>query len=104
MNKKFKNTISLLFLFVFLFPGIIKLEHRHKDVNQSVSGGLSIRDYHKRCVICNLEFSVFISSDKINENQKSIFSERYLNSYHSGFFTNTPQFSFSLRAPPAGQV
>jgi hypothetical protein len=101
MSKNFKNIISLLFLFVFLLPGIIKLEHHHTDVNQSVSEGQSYRAYHEKCVICNFEFSVFITSARINENQKNILSERYINSYNSEFFNNTSQFSFLLRAPPA---
>lgn len=104
MNKNFKNIISLLFLSVFLLPGIIKLEHHHTDDNQSVSGEKSYRDYHKKCVICNFEFSVFIPTDRILENQKNIISERYNNSYNSEYFTNSSSFSFLLRAPPAGQI
>ena len=104
MIRKFKNITSLLLLSVFLLPSLVKIEHHQdhgvtKAINEEIYNVL-----HKKCVICNFEFSVFLTSIENIDLQKENPLDRYCNSYNSRYNSNQSQLSFLLRAPPSRQI
>jgi hypothetical protein len=102
--RKFKNIASLLLLLVFVFPGIVKLEHHHEHFVCKAKNGQHYHAYHENCAVCNFEFSVF-SSDFENivlQNEQPV--DKYFNNYRLGKTSNLLKYSFSLRAPPVKQI
>jgi hypothetical protein len=104
MNIRFKHIISLLLLFVFIFPAIVKLEHKHHHVEYKVINEKHSVVFKDKCPICNFEFSVFLSTCNIIELPNDDPLDNYCNNYNSQYNSNPAQFSFQLRAPPAKQV
>jgi hypothetical protein len=100
MGKKIKNITALLFLFVFLLPSVVKIEHHHKHVLNISAGEKHQQAFREKCSICDFEFSVFIDIVKNNDCQKKNPSDNYSNNYNSRYNSNISQFSFLLRAPP----
>jgi hypothetical protein len=100
MIRKFKNITSLLLLLVFLLPSIVKLEHHHVLLVSKATNGKHLQIQHDKCVICNFEFSVFLSGTGDIDYQKEKPLEYFCNNYDSEYFSNLSQFSFLLRAPP----
>jgi hypothetical protein len=88
----------------FLIPSVVKIEHRHEHGIPKGNTELPSGEYHDNCVICNFEFSVFLSfNDEVyfEENEHLI---RFINDYSSIHFQNLSQYNFLLRAPPSFQV
>lgn len=104
MIRKFKNITSLLLLLVFLLPSIVKVEHHHEQVECKAKNEKHFHVLHEKCVICNFEFSVFLSSSENVESQKGNPLDNYSNNYNSQYHSNLSQFSFSLRGPPVIQI
>lgn len=104
MKVKFKNIISLLLLLVFLLPTIVKLEHHHQHYFCQPQNEKQFRVFQDKCVICNFEFSVFISATENIELQNDIPIDSYRNHYKSLSISNLSQYSFALRAPPVRQI
>lgn len=100
MIRKFKNITSLLLLLVFLLPSIVKLEHHHEHFEGKAINEKHYHVLHDKCVICNFEFSVFLSDIGDIDFQKEGLLEYFCNNYDSVYFSNLSQFSFLLRAPP----
>jgi hypothetical protein len=96
MSWKNKNIIAAILLLLFLLPFIIKFEHHH--VENAIKEHNQI--FHEKCSICNFEFSVFLNGDGNIEFQKENPSVYFSNNYQSEHFSNLPQFSFLLLAPP----
>jgi hypothetical protein len=100
MNFKLKNIISFLFLLIFLFPLVVKLEHHHEHISNKVKSENPTSVLNEKCLVCNFEFSVF-STDIENVDlllEKPI--ANYCNNYCSIYFLNNSQSSALLRAPP----
>jgi hypothetical protein len=104
MIRKFNNIISLLLLLVFLLPSIVKVEHHHEQFECKAQNEKHFHILHERCVICNFEFSVFLSRSENVDYQKEDPLDNYSNNYNSQFYSNPSQFSFSLRGPPVIQI
>jgi hypothetical protein len=104
MNRKSRNIISLLLLFVFILPTIVKLEHHHEQFVYKANNEKNIRVFSEKCVICNFEFFVFLSdfADIDLHNEKPLIN--YSNNYSFLFHSDLLQFSYLLRAPPALQI
>ena len=100
MIMRFKKVASLLLLLIFLLPSIVKLEHHHEHFECKVKNEKHYHSLHERCVICNFEFSVFLSEHENIDLLSANHSDNYYNSYISQYFSNLSQFSFSLRGPP----
>lgn len=100
MIRKFKNIGSSLLLLVFLLPSIVKLEHRDENFECKAVNENHLHILHEKCVICNFEFSVFLSDFEDLDFQKEKPLEYFCNNYDSVYFSNLSQFSFLLRAPP----
>jgi len=104
MKVKFKNIISLMLLLVFLLPTIVKFEHHHQHNFCQPLNEKQLRVFHDKCVICNFEFSVFLSAIENIELQIDIPVDSYRNHYKSLSVSNLSQYSFALRAPPVRQI
>ncbi len=100
MIRKFKNITPIFLLLVFLLPSIVKLEHHHQDFECKTVNEKYYHVHHDKCVICNFEFSVFLSGSGDIDFQKENPLEYFCNNYDSVYFSNLSQFSFLLRAPP----
>ena len=102
--RKMKVIASVVLLIVFLIPSIAKIQHHHKystcnAINEKPAA--CIRD---NCPICNFEFSVFIPSIINIEFQNNIYSDNFCNHYNSPNNSRIPEYTFSLRGPPLGQI
>jgi hypothetical protein len=104
MIRRFKNITSLLLLLVFLLPSIVKVEHRHENFECKAKNDKHYHTLHERCVICNFEFSVFLSKSENIDLQKENPLDNYSNNYNSRYNSNFSLFSFSLRGPPVIQI
>jgi len=100
MGRKLNNIISVFFLLVFLLPSLVKLEHHHEDFKCKAINEKHIHVFHEKCVVCNFEFSVFLSNLESIDFRKEKPLEYFCNNYDSADFSNLSQFSFSLRGPP----
>ena len=104
MIRRFKNITSLLLLLVFLLPSIVKLEHHHEHFECKAKNEKHYHSLHERCVICNFEFSVFLSKSENIDLQKEDPLDNYSNNYNSRYYSKLSLFSFSLRGPPVMQI
>jgi hypothetical protein len=104
MIRRFRNITSLLLLLVFLLPSIIKLEHHHEHFEYQAKNEKHCPSLHERCVICNFEFSVFLSGSENIDLQKEKPLDNYSINYNSLYYYNLSPFSFSLRGPPVIQI
>jgi wobble nucleotide-excising tRNase len=104
MSRRFKNITSLLLLLVFLLPSIVKLEHHHEHFECKAKNEKHYHSLHERCVICDFEFSVFLSRSENIDLQKENPLDNYSNNYKSRYYSNLFLFSFSLRGPPVIQI
>lgn len=104
MIAKFKNIISLLLLLVFFLPTIIKLDHHHQHLTSHSQNEKRFNVFQDKCVICNFEFSVFLSATENIELQNENPGDSYNNNYKSLSICNLSQYSFALRAPPVRQI
>jgi hypothetical protein len=104
MTGKLKKITSSLLLLVFLLPSIVKLEHRHDNFVCKTINEKHYHSLHERCVICNFEFSVFLSRSGNIDLQKENPLDNYSNNYNSLYYSNLSQFPFSLRGPPVIQI
>ena len=104
MIRRFKNITSLLVLLVFLLPSIAKLEHHHEHFECKAKNDKHYHSLHEKCLICNFEFSVFLSKSENIDLQKENPIDNYFNNYHSQYYSDLSLFSFSLRAPPVIQI
>jgi hypothetical protein len=104
MIRRFKNITSLQLLLVFLLPSVVKLEHHHEQFECKAKNEKHYHSLHKRCVICNFEFSIFLSRSGNINLQKENPLDHYSNNYNSRYYYNLSQFSFSLRGPPVIQI
>jgi hypothetical protein len=103
MAGNLKKISSFLLLIVFLLPSVVKLEHHHDGFKCRSIIEKHIHASHKGCIICQFEFSVFLTDPENIELTKEKPSDSYCNTYNSGYNNNLSQFSFSLRAPPYKQ-
>jgi hypothetical protein len=104
MIRKLKNIASILLLFVFLFPSIIKLEHQHEQFICKAKSEKHYHIFHEKCGICMFEFSAFSSDIEKIDLQKEKSLTNYCNNYRSVSNINSSPFSFLLRAPPFEQI
>ena len=104
MIRRFKNIISLLLLLVFVLPSIVKVEHHHEHFECKAKNEKHYHFLHEKCLICNFEFSVFLSKSENIDFQKENPLDNYFNNYNSLYYSNLSQFSFSLRGPPVIQI
>jgi hypothetical protein len=100
MVRKLNNIFPVFFLLVFLLPSLVKLEHQHEDFKCKAINEKHIHVQHEKCVICNSEFSVFLSDIPDIDFPKENPLEYFCNNYDSANLANLSQFSFLLRAPP----
>lgn len=89
---------------VFLMPSVVKLEHHHDHGEPVANTEHPYCEYHENCVICNFEFSVFLSVDGEVFFEEENHPSYYLNDYSSVYFQNLSHFNFLLRAPPSFQI
>jgi len=104
MIRRFKNITSLLLLLVFILPSIVKVEHHHEHFECKAKNEKHYHSLHEKCLICNFEFSVFLSRSENIDFQKENPLDNYSNNYNSRYYSNLSQFSFSLRGPPVIQI
>lgn len=104
MVKKLRYIASLLFLFIFLLPSVVKFEHHHRHIDLDLQNEKHYPVLHDNCPICNFEFSIFITTIENIDLQNENPLDRYFNNYCSQFNSNPSQFSFSLRGPPDKQI
>ena len=104
MIRRFKNITSLLLLLVFLLPSIVKVEHHHEHFECKAKNEKHYHSLHEKCLICNFEFSVFLTSIENIDFQKENPSDNYCNNYNYQYYSNLSLFSFSLRGPPVIQI
>jgi hypothetical protein len=104
MNRKLKNITSLLLMLVLLLPSVIKLEHRHQHLAGNVKNEKSAQVISSKCGICDFEFYVFLSDFGKNDLQGEKPLTSYSNNYFCIYYSNLPQFSYLLRAPPGQQA
>ena len=100
MPGKLNNIISLLFLFGFLLPSVAKLEHHHEHFKCNAIGEKHLHVSHDKCVICDFEFSVFVTEIEYPDLQDNKPDEYFCNLYDSVYFSDLSKLSFLLRAPP----
>jgi hypothetical protein len=104
MNRKFKNITSLLLLFVFLLPSVVKLEHHHQHFLYKAENENFSHFLYQKCGICNFEFFVFLSDfGNIDLHDEKPLTN-YCNNYYCSYYSNLSQFSYLLRAPPGLQI
>ena len=101
MIRKFKHTVSLLLLLVFVLPSIVKPIHHHHHSLPKTKSGIHYSEIWNKCVICSLEFSMFSHDQKEIEFRNIIPLLIIEKHYKSVYYPNKSQFSFSLRAPPS---
>jgi hypothetical protein len=104
MIRRFKNIISFLLLLVFLLPFIVKVEHHHENFECKAQNEKHYHSLHEKCLICNFEFSVFLSKSENIDLQKENPLDNYSSNYNSRYHSNLSLFSFSLRGPPVIQI
>jgi hypothetical protein len=104
MNRKTRNIISLLLLLVFLLPSIVKIEHHHDHFVYKANHENNSQVLNGKCSICNFEFFVFLSYAGNIDLQDEKPLENYCNNYNCLYYSNLPQFSYLLRAPPGLQI
>jgi hypothetical protein len=85
-------------------PSIVKLKHHHDHGEPAAITEHPSQEYHDNCVICNFEFSVFLSVEGKVYFEEEDHPKYYLNDYASVHFQNLSQFNFLLRAPPSFQI
>ncbi len=85
-------------------PTAVKIEHHHDHGKPADNTDYPSKEYHDNCVICNFEFSVFLSGDRSVYFEKEYYSKYYRSDYISEHFQNLSQYNFQLRAPPAFQI
>lgn len=89
---------------VFLMPFVVKLEHRHEHSFSKQEGENSASEFGDKCLICNFEFSSFVTAGHTPEMPQADSPDRYRCNFNSGVNSDFIQFSFHLRAPPVKQV
>lgn len=100
MIKKLNYITSILLVFVFLAPSIVKLEHHHEHFVCNAKSDKHYHNFHEKCKICFFDFSVFSLDVKKNNIKNEQPSDRYSENYHFNCFSLLPKYSFLLRAPP----
>ena len=90
-----------MMVLILLTPSIVKLEHHHEHFFCHATTEKHLHNYHEICPICNFEFSIVLFSKAIISFTKLELVAIYINRYTGGHFTNRPQYSFLLRAPPS---
>lgn len=99
--KQCRSIASVLLVFVFLFPSIIKLEHHHEHFECNAKNYKHFHVQHEKCVICCFEFSLFKSSSIIySQVDRKKEQDNYSNTYVFENYSDGLKYSFSLRAPP----
>ena len=104
MIRKFKKVASLLLLFVFLLPSIVKLEHHPEHFECKAKNEKHYHVFHKKCAVCNFEFSIFSPDFENIVLQKEQPVSTYCNNYRSVNYSTLSKYSFLLRAPPYRQI
>lgn len=101
-----KYIATVLFLIVFLLPSVIKFEHHHNHFvsDAGESDGNKPYAFSEKCLICNFEFSAFVTSDDPGELPRADHPYRYRNKLTCRLDTDLVRFSFHLRAPPLKQA
>ena len=104
MIRKLNSITATLFLLVFLLPTIVKLEHHHEHLITNFKNDKQNSVIHDKCLICNFEFSIFLSDIGKIDFQEGNPIDSYCNNYNSRYNSNLFLFSFLLRAPPDRQI
>lgn len=104
MKKKFKNTISISLVIIFLLPLTVKLLdglfHHHDHFICTAKAELHFHKHHHKCPIPGFELSFYSLNKIILEIHKTIYYDRIFINYISGYFNSKLKYSFQLRAPP----
>lgn len=105
MTKRIKQLISLLLMLVFLAPSMVKLEHHHDErFICTMKDMVHFHAHHDDCQICAFEFSVFTPADEIIDFPQKNCLCQYRTPFFEEYFYKSPEYSFSLRAPPTQQI
>ncbi len=100
-SRLLKGIASVLLVFVFLFPSIVKLEHHHEHFECNAKNNKHFHEQHEKCAICCFEFSIFKSSSVVNfQLVRKKIHDKYSNFYIFENHSDCLKYSFSLRAPP----
>jgi len=104
MRENLKNISSFLLLFIFLFPTIVKFEHKHEYFVCRAESEQHLHILQEKCNICTFEFSVFSYVENVVhlENPKHVVC--FFNHYKSSNYSSLPEQFFLLRAPPSCQI
>ena len=100
MAVKLKKIFSFLIVISLLTPSIVKIEHHHVHFICNAKGEKHFHTYSEECVVCNFEFSIFLSEKTPVASVKAIQIDSYSNCYNCFHFLNFSKYSFLLRAPP----
>jgi hypothetical protein len=100
MVRVLRNGIAILMVAIFLLPTMVKLEHHHDHFVCHAKSEKHFHDHHEKCQICSFEFSFFMSEEFFSLPENLISFGVYTNDYKAGNFSNIPDYTFLLRAPP----
>jgi hypothetical protein len=101
---KLKHIAPLFFLWVFLYPTVVKFEHHHEHKHHDRIKGVALKSYEGKCEICKFEFSVFTPDSNQVELPRLKPTDRYVEFYTSPDKIASADFTFLLRAPPFRQI
>ena len=68
-------------MLVFLLPNIVKLEHHHQHIIYQAKNEKQYHVFQDKCVICNFEFSNFLSNVENIDLQEENPVDHYTNNY-----------------------
>ena len=100
----YKKVFSLLLVFVFFSPTLIKAahilytEHQHEFISNSNT--IEINESHSDCPICKFEFTQLIASENYSEKAHHILVSNCAPLLNKNVIKSSALLSFHLRAPP----
>jgi len=100
-QKVYLVALSLLQLFIFTFPLVVKTTHQHQNHSSSChqTNSSELAKWEKPCAICQFEFDTVLQTEIPQYSCIIPFKTGYISEYSSP--VRSVAFTFiSLRAPP----
>lgn len=101
---KFKQIMSLLLVSLLLAPTLVKFEHHHEHFICKAVNEKHLHDYHKKCQICNFEFSLFQDTQPSENSVVKQYKTASDTPFKPFYFSDYSKYSFLLRAPPCSSL
>jgi hypothetical protein len=104
MTERLKHTLTTALTILFLTPAIVQLFdasfHHHDHFSCTEKQGHHLHVYHKKCIISTFELSHFSVQKTVSVPKIEFSNGDPVFNIQSNNFTNQPDYSFLLRAPP----